>query len=99
MKAKVAEYLPTFNRCVIFNTTNNSYHGNPVPVACPEGRSRRSIAMYYYTNGRPAEEVSDSHGTLFRNRPGEATSGEKRKDLITQLTPPILLELYRGLKK
>jgi Rps23 Pro-64 3,4-dihydroxylase Tpa1-like proline 4-hydroxylase len=99
MKAKVAEYLPTFNRCVIFNTTNNSYHGNPVPVACPAGRSRRSIAMYYYTNGRPTEEVAESHGTLFRNRPGEATAGEKRRDLITQLTPPILLDLYRGLKK
>jgi Rps23 Pro-64 3,4-dihydroxylase Tpa1-like proline 4-hydroxylase len=53
MAKKEAEYLPLFNRCVIFNTTNTSFHGNPTPVNCPPGRSRRSIAMYYYTNGRP----------------------------------------------
>lgn len=99
MVSKQVEYQPLFNRCVIFNTTNNSFHGNPVPVNCPAGRSRRSIAMYYYTNGRPAEEVSEDHGTIFRNRPGEATAGEISKDLITRLTPPILLDLYRGMKR
>lgn len=99
MRGKVAEYAPLFNRCVIFNTTDNSFHGNPVPVACPEGRTRRSIAMYYYTNGRPAHEVSGNHGTLFRNRPGEATAGEVRKGLLTQLAPPLLVDLYRSLKR
>jgi len=99
MTHKLTEYSPDFNRCVIFNTTNDSFHGNPVPVNCPPGRSRRSIAMYYYTNGRPAEELAGEHGTLFRNRPGEATAAEVRTDLITRLTPPILLDFYRGLKK
>ena len=55
--------------------------------------------MYYYTNGRPAEELSGEHGTLFRNRPGEAMAAEIRDGLITRLTPPILLDLYRGLKR
>ena len=99
MGGKVGEFLPMFNRCVIFNTTNNSYHGNPVPVACPEGRSRRSIAMYYYTNGRPAEEVSEGHGTLFRNRPGEATAGEARAALLSRLVPPIVMDMYRNLRR
>jgi Rps23 Pro-64 3,4-dihydroxylase Tpa1-like proline 4-hydroxylase len=98
MKGKVKEYLPLFNRCVIFNTTNTSFHGNPVPVACPEGRSRRSIAMYYYTNGRPAEELAEEHGTLFRNRPGEATAAEIRKDFIYKITPPILIDFVKSLK-
>ena len=62
--------LPTFNRAVVFTTTDVSYHGHPDPLRCPRGRSRRSLALYYYTEGRPAEEVGEGHSTLFRDRPG-----------------------------
>jgi Rps23 Pro-64 3,4-dihydroxylase Tpa1-like proline 4-hydroxylase len=99
MTRRVREYAPVFNRCVIFNTTNTSFHGNPVPVNCPPHRSRRSIAMYYYTNGRPANEVSELHGTLFRNRPGEGTAGEVATSLVQRLVPPIMLEVWRSLSK
>jgi Rps23 Pro-64 3,4-dihydroxylase Tpa1-like proline 4-hydroxylase len=99
MTHKVAEYAPLFNRCVIFNTTDNSYHGNPVPVSCPPDRSRRSLAFYYYTNGRPAGEVSQSHGTLFKNRPGEATVGEKTVSFAHRIVPPIVLDAWRNLKR
>lgn len=47
--------LPVFNRCVIFATSSTSYHGHPEPLTCPEDRSRKSIALYYYSNGRPEE--------------------------------------------
>jgi len=68
-----ARYLPIFNRLVIFGTTDFTFHGNPDPVACPEGMSRKSIAMYYYTNGRPKDEWSGViQTTQFMNRPGEA---------------------------
>jgi len=64
--------LPIFNRCVIFSTTDFSYHGHPDPLTCPEDRTRKSLALYYYSNGRPAEEVSDSdHSTVFKARPDE----------------------------
>jgi Rps23 Pro-64 3,4-dihydroxylase Tpa1-like proline 4-hydroxylase len=99
MKHKVAEYAPLFNRCVIFNTTDFSYHGNPVPVSCPAGRSRRSLAFYYYTNGRPAGEVSQSHGTLFKNRPGEATVGEVTVSFAQRIVPPIVLDAWRNRKR
>jgi hypothetical protein len=39
---------PCFNRTVIFITTDESFHGNPVPVKSPENRRRNSIAAYYY---------------------------------------------------
>jgi len=32
-----------------------SYHGHSSPLTCPKGRSRRSVAMYYYTRDRPGE--------------------------------------------
>ena len=98
MSHKVADYAPLFNRCVIFSTTDKSFHGNPVPVNCPQGRSRRSLAFYYYTNGRPAGEVSQSHGTLFKNRPGEATVGEVTTSFAHRLVPPILVDAWRNLK-
>jgi hypothetical protein len=67
----VHKVLPVFNRCVVFSTTDFAYHGHPEPLMCPEGWSRKSIALYYYSNGRPASEVSRSHSTLYQRRPGE----------------------------
>jgi hypothetical protein len=43
--------------------------------------------------------VSGSHGTLFKNRPGEATAGEITTSLTQKLMPPILLDAWRGLRK
>ena len=98
MTRKEKEFPPLFNHCVIFNTTDTSFHGNPVPVNCPAHMSRRSIAMYYYTNGRPEFEVSASHGTLFKNRPGEASAAEIRTAFAKSLIPPIMLDFWRNLK-
>ena len=70
MKACIKKILPEFNRMVIFSTTDYSYHGNPDKVTCTEGNSRKSIAMYYYSNGRPSSERKlGLHSTIFRKRP------------------------------
>jgi hypothetical protein len=58
--------LPIFNRCAIFSTTSSSFHGHPTPLACPPERTRKSVATYYYTNGRPEQEVEAAHSTLFK---------------------------------
>jgi hypothetical protein len=60
---------PVFNRTVIFSTADKSYHGHPDPLRCPEGRTRRSMATYYYSNGRPENENAQWHGTLWQKRP------------------------------
>jgi hypothetical protein len=62
---------PLFNRCVIFETNEISWHGFS-RITLPPGRehlSRRSIALYFYTRERPAEEVADSHSTVYVDRP------------------------------
>lgn len=51
--------LPVYNRMVIFNTDEKSYHGHPQPLRCPVDRSRKSIALYYYTRGIRNDKVSD----------------------------------------
>ena len=49
---------PLFNRLVIFNTNDNTYHGHPEKIKFPESYPRTSIATYYYTRGRPFNEIS-----------------------------------------
>jgi 2OG-Fe(II) oxygenase superfamily len=62
---------PAFNRCVIFNSTDFTFHGFPDPLRCPPTETRKSLQLYYFTNGRPAEEVAPGHNTIFRWRPQE----------------------------
>ncbi len=73
MKNQFVEVPPAFNKTVIFSTTDYSYHGLPNPLECPEERPRRSLALYYYSNGRPAHEVEfyQSTGNPYKERPGE----------------------------
>ncbi|MEO8112501.1 MAG: 2OG-Fe(II) oxygenase, partial [Ginsengibacter sp.] len=68
MQACEAKVLPVFNRCVIFNTDADSYHGHPEPMACPEGVFRRSIALYYYS----IEDKPFRRATYYQARPGES---------------------------
>jgi hypothetical protein len=56
---------PVFNRTVLFDTSNFSYHGHPHPLACPTDRSRKSVALYYYSAECPAEADRTAHGTIF----------------------------------
>jgi hypothetical protein len=70
MKACEASVLPVFNRCVIFNTDADSYHGHPLPMTCPEGTFRRSIALYYYT----IEKNPVRRATYYQARPGDGSN-------------------------
>lgn len=60
---------PAHNRLVVFETHDYTYHGHPQPLRCPEGQSRRSLILYYYTaQPRPQEQVMESgpHRALWR---------------------------------
>lgn len=61
---------PVFNRCVIFETSERSWHAFD-PIRLPPDRTeltRRSIALYFYTRDRPAEETAPRHTTYYVNR-------------------------------
>lgn len=68
MKACKQKISPVFNRCVIFNTDEDSYHGLPEPIQCPEEMSRKSIALYYFTEESAAPL---KRATNYRARPGD----------------------------
>ena len=94
-EAKVA---PIFNRLMIFGTTDYTYHGHPDPLQCPPGVTRKSLALYYFTNGRPADEVSDIHSTTFwARREGEfrLTLNQRLRVVVKDLLPPIIARRLR----
>ncbi|HEY5609833.1 MAG TPA: 2OG-Fe(II) oxygenase [Thermoanaerobaculia bacterium] len=62
----ITRILPRFNRTVVFSTTDRSFHGHPHPLGSPAEITRKSVSLYYYTNGRPHEEQSPPHDTIFR---------------------------------
>ena len=62
---------PVFNRMVIFATTDTAFHGHPNPLETPPGIARRSLALYYYSKGRPADELTEAHSTLWQAGVGE----------------------------
>ncbi len=69
----VKKVAPVAGRAVIFSTKQDSWHGHPHPLTCPEGMSRKSIALYYYTNGRPPEEGNEAHLTLWQKVPDQSS--------------------------
>lgn len=62
----VRKVAPLFNRTVVFSTTDFSFHGHPTPVRCRPGESRKSLAIYYFTTGRPEAERTERHSTIWR---------------------------------
>lgn len=113
MKKCENKILPTFNTLAIFSTTDFSYHGHPNPLNCPEDRSRKSLALYYYSNGRPIHEINtgmEKHSTLFKKREGEEedeiafnpvkskkNAGYNVKSIAKDFIPPIIIKTIKKL--
>jgi Rps23 Pro-64 3,4-dihydroxylase Tpa1-like proline 4-hydroxylase len=68
---RLESIAPVFNRGVIFETNEVSYHGHPQPLNTPPGVTRKSLAIYYYTERRDDEAASaPEHNTLYRQTTG-----------------------------
>lgn len=83
MQARQQTVAPLFNRCVIFNTDADSFHGHPDPLTTPEGVARRSIALYYYQALPIPNEQGESRHTLYVARPhDDATTKAQVKKMM-----------------
>ena len=87
---EVKTFLPLFNRAVIFETNEHSWHGFRT-IRLPEGKkhlTRKCLSIYLYTRERPAQEIAPEHGTFYVQeplpdhlRPGHALNGEDVEEL------------------
>ena len=63
--------------------------------------ARRSLALYYFTNGRPPEE-DEVHNTLFKSRPQDKFDLESymvrqlSSGVVRDLIPPVV---YKAIRK
>jgi len=102
MKESRVKILPVFNRLALFSTSEDSLHGHPEPLVCPEGMTRKSLALYYYTSPATEEQAraAHAHSTVFRERPGEDLSKKLTlKRAIAQIVPPIVFTVFRKLRR
>jgi hypothetical protein len=72
--------LPLFNRCVIFETNEHSWHGFE-QIRLPADRkhlTRKSFAIYLYTAQRPEVETVAPHATVYvpRGMPTALAAGD-----------------------
>ncbi len=92
--------VPTFNTCVIFNTSSISFHGNPVRVNHPEGKPRRAIALYYYT--ATWDKTRRARTTQFKVRPASSDELDLRvrlNEVVEDVVPPAALRALRKLAR
>ena len=79
----VKKIEPLFNRLIIFNTHDKSFHGLPDPLKFPEGENRKSIILYYYTKEpRRSSEVvvAAPHSALWKKTGLTDKKGNKTRD-------------------
>jgi len=75
----VKEVFPKFNRAIIFDTSQNSWHGLSKNIKLPKNVYRKSIAVYYLCN--PEKNHFSNKRALFAPRDNQKKSKEVR-DLI-----------------
>ncbi len=96
MESCQVRVLPEMARAVIFTTNLDSYHGHPDPLRSPPGRSRRSIATYYYQ--APERIHYMDRTTTFRVRPDSQDRRDWRiiaHHFANDWCPPILRRRLR----
>lgn len=74
---------PLFNRLVIFDTHDFSFHGLPDPINFPPEHPRKSILLYYYTlESRPLNQIAETspHSALWVKRNLLDKRGNKTRD-------------------
>jgi Rps23 Pro-64 3,4-dihydroxylase Tpa1-like proline 4-hydroxylase len=102
MKQCVQKVSPLLNRCVVFNTEADTWHGHPDPLEVPDGVSRKSIALYYYTASRLVYEETPRRSTMYVARPGDSARDRaearmfRREEYLKDWLPPAA---YRGWTK
>ena len=71
----IAKSPVIFNQAIIFKTDENSWHGLPEKIQCPENIYRKSLAFYY---------VSDLKNKSNKNKKGANKSGYRSKAVFVQ---------------
>lgn len=109
MKECRARVSPIWNRCVVFSTDADTWHGHPDELLTPDGVKRRSVALYYYTASKNVYNEVPNLSTMYQARPTDDAAIKKEarefktEQYMRDWMPPVLLRGYyrarRGVAK
>ncbi len=89
MSAAAKTIAPQKNTLVMWETHDQTLHGLPDPLKCPEHDARVALAAYYYTREPRAEKVK-RRGPVVVRRPQDPWTAGRRgpKQLLSTLIKP-----------
>ncbi len=105
MENCVSKVSPILNRCVVFSTESDTWHGHPDELNTPEGTTRRSLALYYYTASKEIYTEVPTMNTLYKARPNDTPSvkAEARRfqtdQYFKQWAPPVVVRAFYKIKR
>jgi hypothetical protein len=85
-----------FNRAVLFDTTQQSWHGLPRDLKCPDGVMRQSMAVYYVTD--PAESANPRTRALFAPHEDQANDPKILELIKLRAQEATAEKMYKGLQ-
>jgi hypothetical protein len=72
LRKRYKSISPMFNRMILFQNTENSFHGFPQQIECPEHESRKAMVFYYYS-AISIDETLTKGGRYFLTQSDEMT--------------------------
>ena len=85
-----------FNRAILFDTTQYSWHGLPEHLTCPDGIARQSLAVYYVTE--PSPQANPRSRALFVPHGAQANDPEVLELIRLRAEEATAERVYKGLK-
>lgn len=91
--------LPKCNTLILFQNTVNAWHGNPLPVKCPENETRIFLTISYLSNKYDEGFENKKQKAYFIKRPNDPVDEEKDKLRLLRCDPIKYKQIYRISKK
>jgi len=82
-----------FNRAVLFDTTQNSWHGLPDEITSPKNVNRKSLNIYYLTE--PRADTSPRERALFAPYKNQSENPEIMDLIIKRSSSNTINQVYR----
>lgn len=96
---KINSFIPLFNKLVLFNNTNNAWHGNPDPVKCSDDNTRIFVTLSYLSNNHDKPYDNYRKKAFFVKRPTDKEDNEKDQLRLLRADENKYKEIYRYKKK
>ena len=86
--------VPIFNRCIIFENNDTSWHGAPEACICKNNEKRIFLTCSYLMEGSNEAFKNDKKKAFFVKRPQDANDIEKDKLRILRANPDTCKTIY-----